>query len=149
MSADEMARQLEDEAWAIPDAWNVVTREIIAGAIEVHRALGLGLLEKLYEEAIVYELGAAGIRYSRQVEIEVPYKTTILRGHRLDLVIEDAIVFELKSIAALLDVHGAQLLSYLRAADMPLGFLMNFNAPVLRDGLKRLCNERWSGFRAA
>ena len=135
--------------YKVPDRIEQIGSRVIGCAIEVHRALGLGLLEKLYEEAIVYELGAAGIRYSRQVEIEVPYKTTILRGHRLDLVIEDAIVFELKSIAALLDVHGAQLLSYLRAADMPLGFLMNFNAPVLRDGLKRLCNERWSGFRAA
>jgi len=135
--------------YKVPDRIEQFGSRVIGCAIEVHRTLGPGLLKKLYEEAIVYELGAAGIRYSRQVEIEVPYKTTILRGHRLDLVIEDAIVLELKSIAALLDVHGAQLLSYLRAADMPLGFLMNFNAPVLRDGLKRLCNERWSGFRAA
>lgn len=119
-----------------------VAHAIIGCAIEVHRALGPGLLEKLYEEALVYELDVAGLRVSAQREIVVQYKSIQLRGQRLDLIVEESVIVEIKSIAQFADIHKAQLLSYVRAANVPLGLLLNFNVPILKDGLRRIVNDR-------
>lgn len=144
-----MAFRTGDLNLVLPDEIEQIGRSVIGCAIEVHRHLGPGLLEKLYEDALVHELRLAGLRTEQQVELEVAYKGIVLRGQRLDLLVNGMIVVELKSLAELHPVHSAQLLSYLRAADLPLGYLFNFNALVLKDAMKRTCNERWSGFRTA
>ncbi len=119
-------------------------RRLIGCAIEVHRRLGPGLLESLYEEALCHEMTISRLRFGRQVEVAIPYRDIVLRGQRLDLIVEDAIVVEIKSIAKIQDVHAAQTLSYLRATDLPLGYLINFNVTTLITGLQRLFNERSS-----
>lgn len=129
---------------AIPQAWNAVTESIIAGAIEVHSVLGPGLLERLYEEAMVIELRERGLDVQRQRPIRLSFKGQQLGDLRIDLVVEDLVIIELKSIERVLDVHGAQLLSYLRSADLPLGLLINFNHAKLTDGLSRKVNARCS-----
>lgn len=126
----------------LPSDIERIAHATIGAAIEVHRELGPGLLESVYEEALVHELRTRGLRAERQVELDVVYKGTVIKGQRLDLVVEGLVVVELKSIVKLADLHGAQLLSYLRAARLPLGLLFNFNVIVLRDGMKRIFNER-------
>lgn len=119
-----------------------IGHSVIGCAIEVHRMLGPGLLEGIYEEALAYELTQAGLIVQRQVEVVIPYKSIVLRGHRLDLIVENQVIVELKSITTVQDVHRAQLLSYLRAAQKPLGLLLNFNVTLLKQGIDRLINER-------
>jgi len=119
-----------------------LSRAVIGCAIEVHRHLGPGLLERLYEEALIYELRASGMEVRSQVDIVVRYKQLELRGQRLDLLVNGTIIVEIKSIATLLDVHAAVLLSYLRSLDVPVGLLINFNVIQLRQGLKRVFNGR-------
>ncbi len=118
------------------------SHRIIGSAIEVHRTLGPGLLESIYEEAMCVELGLAGVAVERQAEIIVDYKGHPIRGQRLDLLIGRSVVVELKSVAAIKDVHKAQLLSYLRASRLPLGLLINFNESRLKDGIRRVINDR-------
>lgn len=129
----------------LPRAIEVMSHTVIGCAIEVHRELGPGLLEKLYEDAMVYELKAAGLRVEQQVSLAVAYKDIILRGQQLDLLVGGTIVLELKSVEKLVDVHAAQLLSYCRAGGYPLGLLLNFNVKLMKDGLKRVFNERAVG----
>ncbi len=112
---------------------------VIGAAIEVHRALGPGLLESAYEQCLCYELKQRGVVYSRQVALPVSYKGVELEcGYRLDIVIENSLVVEIKAIDAIAPIHEAQLLTYLRLSGHRLGLLINFNVPVLRDGIKRL-----------
>ncbi|MCH8269878.1 MAG: GxxExxY protein [Planctomycetes bacterium] len=118
------------------------SHQIIGCAIEVHRNLGPGLLESIYQQALVYELRQADLSVQQQVEIKIPYKNTTLGGQRLDILVEHSIVLELKSIETILPVHRAQLLSYLRAGGFPLGLLINFNRTQLKEGLVRVFNER-------
>lgn len=132
----------------LPAHVETIAHRVIGCAIEVHRTLGAGLLESLYEEAMVYELRTCGLSFQRQKPIEVSYKDTVLKGQRIDLVVADLLVLELKSAATLTDLHVAQTLGYLRAIDAPLGLLLNFNAIRMTDGLKRVLNARWSGLRA-
>ena len=131
ISKGDLPRSIED-----------VAHRIIGYAIEVHRELGPRLLEKLYEDALVYELECASLVVARQVEIVLPYKNTQLRGQRLDLMVENQIIIELKAISQVTDFHKSQLLSYLRAARLPLGLLLNFNVTMLKNGLTRIINER-------
>jgi GxxExxY protein len=126
----------------LPEEIEEVAYRVIGCAIEVHSALGPGLIERLYEDALEYELREAGLRVGRQVEVVIPYKEIELRGQRIDLVVEDCIIVELKAVEAIEPVHRAQLLSYLRAARLPLGLLINFNTKALRDGIRRLINEQ-------
>lgn len=126
----------------IPGHINELTQSVIGAALEVHRGLGPGLLERLYEDALTYELGCRGLTVGRQVDIVVMYKEIELHGQRLDLVVNDTVALELKSVATVLDVHKAQLLSYLRASGLPVGLLINFNGVRLLDGVHRLVNER-------
>ncbi|HXB74832.1 MAG TPA: GxxExxY protein [Candidatus Acidoferrales bacterium] len=121
---------------------NALTQEIIGAAIEVHRHLGPGLLETAYEECLCYELSRRAVQFQRQVALPVYYKGLKLDcGYKLDLVVEDSVVVELKAIEELLPVHSAQLLTYLKSSGKRVGILINFNVPVLTKGLKRMVNH--------
>ena len=121
---------------------NAITHAIIAAAIEVHRHLGPGLLESAYQECICYELSRAGIAFSREVPLPLNYKGLKLDcGYRIDLLVEDSILVELKSVEQLLPIHSAQLLTYLKASHKQIGLLINFNVPALKDGIKRMVND--------
>ena len=115
-----------------------VARCVIGAAIEVHRALGPGFIESVYEEALAAELRLVGVGFTRQAVVELAYKGAKIGEHRLDLLVEGCLVVELKAVDRLLDIHAAQLRSYLRAAGLQLGLLINFNATELRHGLKRV-----------
>lgn len=116
-----------------------LTGKVIGAAIEVHRHLGPGLLESAYEECLCWELSHAGIALRRQVPLPVVYKGVRLDlGYRLDVVVESSLVLELKTVEVLMPVHEAQLLTYLRLSGLRTGLLLNFHAPVLRDGIVRM-----------
>jgi len=132
----------------IPDEWNQVTRAIIRCALEVHSILGPGLLERLYEDALCYELTQAGLPIVRQPSVRVRYKTIELSEQRLDIVVASLVVVELKAVETVPDVYLSQLVSYLRSADLPLGLLINFNVHRLKDGLYRRINPHSSAIRA-
>ena len=121
---------------------NELSGEIIGAAIEVHRVLGPGLLESVYEEAFTIELQDRNLPVSRQIEIPLVYKGRRLQTLlRLDLLVADAIVVEVKSVERILPVHEAQLLSYLRLAQKKLGLLINFNSTVLSRAVRRIVNQ--------
>ena len=118
-----------------------MTELTIGVAIEVHRNTGPGLLESVYEECLCYELSQLGVRFQRQVALPIVYKGVKLDcGYRMDLVVEEEIILELKTVDLLLPVHSAQLMTYLKLSGKQVGLLMNFNEPVLKKGLKRLVN---------
>jgi len=120
---------------------NKLTWEVIGAAIEVHKTLGPGLLESVYEECLCRELQLCEISYERQKSLPVEYKGEMLDcGYRLDLVVEDRLIVELKSCDTLQPIHEAQLLTYLKLTNTKIGLLINFNVPVLKDGIKRLAN---------
>jgi GxxExxY protein len=117
---------------------NDITREIIGAAMEVHRLLGPGLLESAYEECLSRELQLRSLKVERQKPIPLVYKDVKLEcGYRLDLLVESRIVVELKSVEAFAPVHEAIILTYIRLSGLRLGLLLNFNVPVLKDGIKR------------
>lgn len=121
---------------------NQITENIIGSAIEVHKALGPGLLESAYEECLCYELVQLGFSLNRQVALPVFYKGVKLDcGYRIDIVVEDSIIVELKTVEKILAIHEAQLLTYLKLSNRSLGLLINFNVPVLKDGVKRIVNQ--------
>ncbi|HEU5335840.1 MAG TPA: GxxExxY protein [Terriglobales bacterium] len=114
------------------------TEPVIGAAIEVHRQLGPGLLESTYEECLCHELYLRGFRFKRQLELPVTYKGLKLDcGYRIDLLVEDTVVVELKAVEQLLPVHEAQLLTYLHLTKKSVGLLINFYVPLLRDGIRR------------
>jgi GxxExxY protein len=116
-----------------------LTERVIGAAIEVHRHLGPGLLESAYEECLFWELGQAGLKTLRQVPLPVVYKEVKLDiGYRLDLVVQDKLIVELKTVEKLLPIHEAQLLTYLKLSGMKTGLLLNFHSAVLRDGMQRM-----------
>ena len=118
---------------------NDLSGKVIGACIEIHRALGPGLLESAYEECLAYELSKAGLGFERQRALPVRYKEVQLDcGYRLDLVVESALIVELKAVTELHPVHEAQLLTYLKLDQKPLGLLINFNVPALKDGVKRV-----------
>jgi len=124
------------------DRLDEISRRTIGAAIEVHRHLGPGLLESAYEVCLVFELKRLGLNVEEQKALPVVYKDVRLDcGYRLDLVVQDEVIVEIKAVEKLLPIHEAQLLSYLRLAGKHLGLLMNFHVPVLKDGLKRIVNE--------
>ena len=121
---------------------NDISGKIIGCAIEVHKALGPGLLESAYEECLFYELQLAGLKVEKQKSLPVVYKEVKLdAGYRIDLLVEDCVVVELKAVEALHDVHTAQVLTYLKLSGCKLGLLLNFNVYRLSDGIKRLVNK--------
>jgi GxxExxY protein len=120
---------------------NSLSREVIGAALDVHRELGPGLLESAYEECLCYELMLRRVPYARQVPLAVRYRGLELDcAYRLDVVVDGLVILELKSVEALLPIHKAQLLTYLRLSDLWLGLLVNFNVPRLMDGVKRMVN---------
>ena len=120
-----------------PQELNELSGQILGAAIEVHRQIGPGLLESIYEVAFDHELQLRGLAVERQVPIAVKYKNIQIGGQRLDLLVEGEIIVELKAVEYLTPVHEAQILSYLQAAGLRLGLLINFNTPRLIDGVRR------------
>ncbi len=117
---------------------NQLTHAIIGAAIQVHRQLGPGLLESAYGECLARELSLRGLRFERQRAVPVVYKDVKLEcGYRMDILVEDRIVLELKSLEALAPVHEATILTYLRLSGRSLGLLINFNVAILKDGIRR------------
>ena len=124
--------------------FNQLSSKIIQAAIAVHKELGPGLLESVYQSCILIELEKLGIEAQSQVALPIMYRGQKLdgQGFRLDLLVEDAVVVELKSVKKVEAVHKKQLLTYLRLADKPLGLLINFNEPLLKDGITRIINTQ-------
>ncbi|MDP4115468.1 MAG: GxxExxY protein [Bacteroidota bacterium] len=121
---------------------NEITNLIIGCAIDVHKILGPGLLESAYEECLCFELENKGLFIERQKQLPVVYKGIhIDYGYRMDVVVENEVVIELKSVEVLLPVHSAQILTYLKLAEKKVGLLINFNVSVLKDGIKRHINK--------
>ena len=116
--------------------------KVIGCAMEVHKTLGPGLFENIYEQALVHELTLNGIPVKTQVEIEINYKGTNLgNGLRLDVLVDNTLIVELKSVEDLKPLHHKQLLTYLRLTDKRVGLLINFNTENLKDGIKRIANK--------
>ena len=121
----------------LPDATEALIREIIRCCIAVHRALGPGLLEVIYARALAVELRANGIAFARERAFPVLYRGELLCEHRLDFIVAGEVVIEVKAVEALAPIHHAQLLNYMRLAKCRAGLLINFNVPVLKDGVRR------------
>src|ERR1700757_3436674 len=116
-----------------------LTEKVIGLAIEVHRQLGPGLLESAYEECLCHELRQAKLVFRRQVALPVVYKSVRLDcGYRLDVVVENGLILELKTVERLMPIHEAQVITYLRLSNIPNGLLLNFNSAVLKQGIRRL-----------
>ena len=122
----------------IDEKVNQLTHEIIGAAIEVHRGIGPGFLETVYEEALCHELKLRNIPYLRQLPIKLKYKDIYVGENRVDLFVKQMVVVELKSVDELGPIHLAQVISYLKATHTNLGLLINFNVPILRQGIKRV-----------
>jgi len=121
---------------------NTLTGNVIGAAIEVHKTLGPGLLESAYEECLCHELNLRGISHERQVPLPVKYKGVKLDcGYRIDILIDKTIILELKVTENTEPIHKAQLLTYLKLAGLKIGLLINFNVPILKDGITRLVND--------
>ena len=119
-----------------------LSSNVIGAAIEVHKAIGPGLLESAYEECLCHELDLRDIKFERQRPLSVVYKNVRLDcGYRLDIVVENQIILELKSCERVEDIHKAQLLTYLKLSGIKLGFILNFNVPIMKDGIVRMVNN--------
>ena len=124
------------------DKLNQLTRDIIGAAIQVHRALGPGLLESAYEACLVYELTQRGLKVEQQKPLPLVYRAVQLEcGYRLDLLVESSVIVEIKAVEELAPIHGVQLLSYLRLSGLKVGLLINFNERVLKNGIRRIVNN--------
>ena len=132
-------RQREADTVAMVRDNDALTEKIIGFAIEVHRQLGPGLLESAYEECLCFELDQAGLAFRRQVSLPVIYKSVRLDcGYRLDIVAENQVIIELKTVERLIPIHEAQLLTYMKLSGIRTGLLLNFNTAILKDGIHRL-----------
>ena len=121
---------------------DTISSQVIGAAIEVHRALGPGLLESAYEECLCRELSLRDLAFERQKALPVAYKGVNLAcGYRLDIVVEKLVILELKAVSRVEAIHEAQLLTYLKLAELKLGILLNFNVPVMKQGIKRIVNK--------
>lgn len=121
------------------DRCDLISYKIIGCAIEVHKTLGPGLLESVYEECLCFELSKQKIKFQRQLNIPIKYKDSDLEiGYRIDLLVEDLVLIELKAVEKVLPIHKAQLKTYLKLADKWLGLLMNFNVERIKDGIERI-----------
>ena len=130
---------VHDESEPVSEAVNRIGRSVMDAAFTVHRALGPGLLESVYEACLTEELRRAGLRVDRQAGVPVAYGEVQMDvGYRLDLLVEGSVVVEVKSIDALASIHTAQVLTYLRFSGARLGYLINFNSVRLKDGFRRL-----------
>jgi GxxExxY protein len=114
------------------------TDRILRCALEVHRCLGPGLFESTYEKALCLELSAQAIQFERQVRVPLYYRGVLIAEHRIDLVVENSVVVEIKSVERLAPVHWAQALTYLRVTSLKVALLLNFNSPTMKDGTRRV-----------
>lgn len=123
----------------IPEGLDRIARQVVDAAHAVHRALGPGLLESVYEVCLLHELARRRLKVDQQVAVPITYDNVRLdAGLRLDLVVENGLLVELKAVETILPVHQAQVLTYLKLSGLRLGLLINFNVPVIRDGIKRI-----------
>lgn len=121
---------------------NDITKQIIGAAIEVHKALGPGLLESAYQDCLFFELQSRGLKVRKEVALPIIYKEVKLdHGYRIDLLVEDKIVLEIKTVEGFTDVHFAQILTYLKLGNYDLGLLINFHTTLLKNGIKRFTNK--------
>jgi GxxExxY protein len=121
---------------------NILSKEILDASIAVHREMGPGLLESVYQQCLVKELSLRDIKLNTMVSIPLQYKGYLLnKDYVIDILVENEIILELKSVEVILPVHEAQIISYLKLADKRLGFLINFNVPLLKDGFRRFVNN--------
>jgi GxxExxY protein len=119
-----------------------LTERIIGCAIEVHKAIGPGLLESAYEECLCYELSQVGLAFQRQVPLPVKYKSVSLDcGYRLDIIVGDEVIVEIKAVERIISIHEAQLLSYLKMLDRRVGLILNFHSSIMKYGIKRIVNH--------
>ena len=139
-----MNRQGAEDAKLPEPDWELdqVARVVVDAALEVHRILGPGLLESVYEQALSVELGFRAVRFARQVPVALTYKSVAIGEARLDLLVAERLVAPLKACPGLLPIHLAQVLSYLKASDRSLGLLINFNVPLLRQGIRPVIRTR-------
>lgn len=142
MSAVVFTAESVENAEVMKNSINDLTYELNGAAIEVHRELGPGLLESSYEAAFAHELTLRRIPFVRQKPINIIYKGLQIEcGYRIDILADDRVVVELKSVEAILPIHEAQLLTYLKLSGCRVGLLMNFNSLIMRDGIRRLVNQ--------
>jgi GxxExxY protein len=120
----------------------ILIRNIIGSAIDVHRELGPGYLEKVYEQAMALELRDRGLAYATQVPVTIYYKGEKIHGQVLDMIVEGKVILELKSVEMLLPIHEAQILSYLKSTRLPAGLLINFKENRVKDGIKRFVSSK-------
>jgi GxxExxY protein len=120
---------------------NNLSYQIIGCAIEVHKILGPGLLESAYQKCLIFELKKAGFKVEKEISLPITYKSIELdHGYRIDILVNNQIVIELKTVEELTEVHKAQVLTYLKLGDFPLGLLINFNSKILKNNIKRYIN---------
>jgi len=126
---------------SVGERFNAITEKAIGCAIEVHRAIGPGLLESAYEECLCYELSQCGLSFERQVPLPVVYKAVKLDcGYKLDIIVEDLVILEIKAVERIMPIHEAQLLSY-RMLDKRVGLILNFHMSIMKNGIKRIVNN--------
>ena len=124
-----------------PDQWNAISYRILGCCFQVHSHLGPGLLESVYDDALAMEMSSRGLTFERQLPVPVQYKDEIVGDSlRLDFLVEDTVVIEIKAVETLHKIHATQLLTYLKLTKKPLGLLLNFNTSSLRSGIKRIIN---------
>jgi GxxExxY protein len=134
-----MNHQGHKEHEALDPGAQAAARQAVDAGLKVHKALGPGLLESAYEHCLAFELNQRGVRVRRQIALPLVYEDTRLdAGYRLDLIVEEAVIIEVKAIDALAPIHDAQLFTYLKLSGLRLGLLMNFNVVLFKQGLKRL-----------
>ena len=138
---EPQSAQRRTEMVSSPEETNRITEAVIGAAIEVHKALGPGFLESIYEEAFCVELSLRGVKYTRQAPVAMDYKGHRIGESRMDLLVEDAVIVELKAVDALAPVHTAQVISYLKATGCRIGLLINFNVKRLTDGIRRIVHD--------
>ena len=127
----------------LPESFNLLSQNIVDCIFQVHQNLGAGFLEKIYEDCLCHEMAERGIAFTRQFPINVVYKgKKIASDYRLDLVVENKILLELKAVEKILPVHEAQIYSYLKMSGLQLGLLVNFNVPLIKDGIKRFVPKK-------
>jgi len=136
------AENAESAEMAEKESLDQITEKIIGAAIDVHRALGPGLLESAYQACLVFELVDRGLRVERQKPLPVVYREVRLDcGYRLDLLVDERVIVEIKAVDRLMPIHEAQLLSYLKLSGCKVGLLINFNVKVLKSGIRRVVND--------
>jgi GxxExxY protein len=136
-----------DAEGSTPEGINEISRRVIGAAIEVHRCLGPGLMESTYQRCLAHELRLREMRFTRELPVPIVYKGLELEDHyRLDFMIENQIIVEVKTLTTVLPIHEAQVLTYLRLMDRWLGLLINFHSTVLFNGVHRLVNKKAGGF---